>query len=144
MIVIEQLTGVDAACWGGVLSEAAHHKHIRGVVVDGPVRDIDDINETGIPVFSRSVTALSARGRIHESDVNVPIAIGGITVEAGDYVIADGSGVVFVQSAKANAVLDKAEAISAREKRMVELVHENKTASEIMDHSYESMLERAE
>ena len=75
VIVIEQRTGVDAATWGGVLSEAAHHKHVRGVIVDGAVRDIDEINETGLPVFARSVTPLSARGRIHEVAVNVSVTI---------------------------------------------------------------------
>jgi 4-hydroxy-4-methyl-2-oxoglutarate aldolase len=144
VIVIEQLTGINAACWGGILSEAAHHKHIRGVVVEGPVRDVDEINETGIPVFSRSVTPTSARGRIHESAVNVPVSIGGIAVEPGDFVIADGSGVVFVPAVRAPDIIDRAETIATREQRMVELVHENKTASEIMDSKYETMLEGAE
>ena len=67
VIVIEQRTGIDAAAWGGVLSEAAHHKHIRGVIVEGAARDIDEINETGLPVFSRTTTPVSARGRIHEA-----------------------------------------------------------------------------
>ena len=108
------------------------------------MRDVDEINETGIPVFSRSVTPISARGRIHESAVNVPVTIGGIAVQPGDFVIADGSGVVFVPKAAAAEIIGKAEVIAAREKRMVEMVHENKTASEIMDSSYESMLERVE
>ena len=144
VIVIEQLTGVTAAAWGGVLSESAHHKHLRGIVIEGPVRDVDEINETGIPVFSRSVTPLSARGRIHEAEVNVPVTIGGIDVQPGDLVIADGSGVVFVKADIAGQVVEKAEDIAAVEKRMVALVHENKTASEVMDSSYETMLERGE
>ena len=141
VIVIEQSTGIAAAAWGGILSESAHHKHLRGIVVDGAVRDVDEINETGIPVFSRSVTPVSARGRIYESEINVPVKIGGIDVQPGDYVIADGSGVVFVRADAAAAVISKAEDIAVIEKRMVALVHENKTASEVMDSSYESMLE---
>lgn len=144
VIVLEQLTGVNAACWGGILSEAAHHKHIRGIVVEGPVRDVDEINETGLPVFSRSVTPIAARGRIHEAAVNVTVNIGGVSVAPGDYVIADGSGVVFVPASIAPDALSRAERVAAKEKRMVEAVHENKTISEIMDSKYETMLERAD
>lgn len=144
VIVIEQSTGIVAAAWGGILSESAHHKHLRGIVVDGPVRDVDAINETGIPVFSRSVTPVSARGRIHESGINVPVAIGGVDVQPGDYVIADGSGVVFLRASAAAQVISKAESIAAIEARMVALVHENKTASEVMDSRYESMLASGE
>ena len=144
VIVIEQSTGIAAAAWGGILSESAHHKHLRGVVVEGPVRDVDEINETGIPVFSRSVTPVSARGRIHEYAMNDPVTIGGIDVQPGDFVIADGSGVVFIRADAALEVIGKAEDIAATERRMVALVHENKTASEVMDSRYESMLESGE
>ena len=99
VIVLAQRTGINAACWGGILSEATHHKHIRGVIVEGPARDIDEINETGLPVFSRSITPIAARGRIHEAAVNVAVDIGGVVVEPGDLVIADGTGVVFVPAA---------------------------------------------
>ena len=140
VIVVEQRTGSPAACWGGVLSEAAHHKHIRGVIVDGPVRDIDEINETGLPVFSRAVSALSARGRIHEAAVNVPVQVGDVAVEPGDLVIADGSGVAFIPAAIAPDVIAKAEEIAARERDMVAMVHENRPVSEIMDKKYETLL----
>jgi regulator of RNase E activity RraA len=140
VIVVEQRTGSPAACWGGVLSEAAHHKHIRGVIVEGPARDIDEINETGLPVFSRSVSPLSARGRIHESAINVPIQVGDVTVEPGDLVIADGSGVVFIPEAIAEKAIDKAEAIAERERQMVAAIHENKPVREVMGRDYETML----
>jgi regulator of RNase E activity RraA len=140
VIVVEQRTGSPAACWGGVLSEAAHHKHIRGVVVEGPARDIDEINETGLPVFSRSVAPLSARGRIHESAINVPVRVGDVTVEPGDLVIADASGVVFVPAAIAEETIARAEQIADRERQMVAAVHENRPITEIMGRDYETML----
>ena len=144
VIVLEQRTGINAACWGGILSEAAHHKHIRGVVIEGPARDVDEINETGLPLFSRSITPVAARGRIHEAAVNVPVDVGGIAVEPGDFVIADGSGVVFIPAAIAEEAISKAEWVAAKERRMVEAVHENKSITEIMDSKYENLLDRAD
>jgi regulator of RNase E activity RraA len=140
VIVIEQRTGVEAAAWGGVLSEAAHHKHIRGVIIDGAVRDVDDINETGLPVFARTITPLSARGRIHEAAVNVPVQVGDVAVEPGDLVIADGTGVVFLKPEVAEEAIARAETIADLERRMVEAVHEHKPVTEIMGKDYETML----
>ncbi len=144
VIVLEQRTGINAACWGGILSEAAHYKHIRGVVIEGPARDVDEINATGLPLFSRSITPVAARGRIHEAAVNVPVDVGGIAVEPGDFVIADGSGVVFIPAAIAEEAISKAEWIAAKERHMVEAVHENESITEIMDSKYENLLERAD
>jgi len=140
VIVVEQRTGSHAACWGGVLSEAAHHKHIRGVVVEGPVRDVDEINETGLPVFSRSIAPLSARGRIHESAINVAVQVGEVTVEPGDLVIADGSGVVFIPAAIAEKAIAKAEQIADRERQMVAAIHENEPVTAVMGRDYETLL----
>lgn len=140
VIVIEQRTGVDAATWGGVLSEAAHHKHIRGVVIDGAVRDIDEINETGLPVFARSVTPISARGRIHEEAINVPVSVGNIDVNPGDLVFADGTGVVFLAQDIAAEAIDKAEDIAEKERLMVEAVHEHKPVTDVLGRDYETML----
>src|SRR5687768_11441870 len=45
VIVMEQRTGIDAACWGGNLSLGARLRQIAGVIVDGPARDIDEARE---------------------------------------------------------------------------------------------------
>ena len=140
VIVVEQRTGVNAAAWGGVLATAAKQKGIRGVIVDGPARDVDEFSEIGLPVFSRSVTPKTARGRIHESGVNVAVEIGDIVVEPGDLVIADGTGVVFIPSGIVEQVLEMAARVVAREKMMVEAVKSGQAVSEVMGKDYETML----
>src|SRR5450755_799177 len=64
IIVAEQSTGLDAACWGGNLAIGAKMRGVAGVIVEGPVRDIDDCARIEFPVFARSHTARTARGRI--------------------------------------------------------------------------------
>ena len=68
IIVVEQRSGVDAAGWGGVLAVAARAKGIQGVIVEGPARDIDEYQKIGFPVFSRSTTPRTARGRVQSLD----------------------------------------------------------------------------
>ncbi len=141
VIVVEQKTGISAAAWGGMLTHAAKLRKIRGIIVEGPVRDIDECREVGLPVFSRSTTARSARGRIHEAGVDVRVEIGEVIVEPGDFVIADGTGVVFIPAAMASDVLDKAETIVARESSMVDAIHEGKPVDEVMGKDYEELLD---
>jgi regulator of RNase E activity RraA len=141
VIVVEQRTGIDAAGWGGVLSRAARHRGIAGTIVDGPVRDVDEATRLDYPVYARSVTARTARGRIYEVACQVPIRIGDTTLLPGDYIAADRSGCVIVEAARIAEVLTRAEAILAKSEEMVAAVERGVPVSKVMGGEYESMLE---
>ena len=142
VIVAEQRSGLDAAGWGGNLSMGAKLRQVSGFIIDGPARDIDEARGYDFPVFARNPTARTARGRIVETGTNIPITVGDVTVSPGDYVIADGSAVVFVASADIERVLDAAEAIAARERAMVAALRQGTRMSEVMGKSYETMLRK--
>lgn len=141
VIVVEQRTGIRCACWGGVLANAAQVRGIRGVIAEGPVRDVDEYEKLGFPVFSRSTTATTARGRIYEESCNETVIVGDINVNAGDLVIADASGVVFLPAQSAEEIIGKAEQIAQKEKRMTLELRNGKDATEVMGTDYESMLD---
>jgi regulator of RNase E activity RraA len=143
VIVMEQRTGIDAACWGGNLSLGAKLREVAGVIVDGPARDVDEAREYDFPVFARSATAHTARGRIVETGTNVPITVGDVTVTPGDFVVADGSAVAFIAQGEIDRVLEAAEAIAARERAMVAALRDGTPISEVMGRSYENMLKKA-
>jgi regulator of RNase E activity RraA len=140
VIVIEQRTGIDAAGWGGNLSCGAQIKGIAGVIIDGPGRDVDEARQFDFPVFARDHTARTARGRIVETGTNVPISVGDVQVTPGAYVVADGSGVVFVAASEIERVLEAAEAIAARERAMVAALRDGTPITEVMGRTYETML----
>jgi 4-hydroxy-4-methyl-2-oxoglutarate aldolase len=142
VIVIEQRTGIDAASWGGNLSLAAQLRDIAGVIVDGPARDIDEAQGFDFPLFARSRTPHTARGRIVETGTNVPILVSDVAVAPGDFVVADGTGIVFVPAREIESVLDAAEAIAARERAMVAALREGLPVTQVMGKSYEAMLKR--
>jgi regulator of RNase E activity RraA len=142
VIVVEQKSGIDAAGWGGILSQGAKIKGVAGVIVEGPARDIDEATELGFPVYARSVTARTARGRIIEVATGGPITVGEVTVKAGDYVLADGSAVVFVPAAEAERVIGEAEKIAGREGLMAQAARAGKPMSQVMGADYEKMLKR--
>jgi regulator of RNase E activity RraA len=142
VIVMEQRTGIDAACWGGNLSLGAKLRQIAGVVVDGPARDIDEARDYDFPVFARSATARTARGRIVEAATNVAVTIGDVTVNPGDFVVADGSAIVFLEQANVERVLAEAEAVAARERAMVAALREGTPISQVLGAAYETMLKK--
>jgi regulator of RNase E activity RraA len=142
IIVIEQRTGLDAASWGGNLSIGAQVRGVAGVIVEGPVRDVDDSRRLDFPVFARTHTARTARGRIVEVATNEPITVGDVTVSPGDYVVADGSGVAFIPQSEAARVLEAAETIVAREEAMAAAIRAGTPISQVMGANYEQMLKK--
>ena len=140
IVLVEQRTGVDAAGWGGILSRASIARGLSGAIVDGSARDIDEALEVGFPVYARGCTARTARGRIFEADTACPVMIGEVTVNPGDYALADSSGVAFIPAAEIERVLDAAEAIAAREAAMTKDVQAGQPVSQVMGASYEHML----
>jgi len=142
IIAVEQRSGIDAACWGGILSQGAKIKGVAGVIADGPVRDVDEARQIDFPVFARTATSRTARDRIVEAATDAPIRIGEATVRPGDYAIADASGVVFIRAEDAGRVLEAAEAIAGREAAMTEALRHGKRITEVMGADYEHMLKR--
>lgn len=140
VIVIEQRTGIEAAGWGGILSIGALAKGIAGVIVDGPARDIDEAAELGFPVYARSVTARTARGRIIEVATGEPVRIGDVVVSPGDYILADSSCAVFVTAADIERVIADAERIAAREAAMAKAAREGQPIGTVMGADYERLL----
>lgn len=142
IIVVEQSSGIDAGCWGGLLSTGARMRGIAGVVADGPVRDIDEAQELNFPIFTHKLTARTARGRVVELEQGAPVTLFGHHVEPGDYIVADRSAVVIVAQAHAEAVCAKAEAICAREASMARAIMAGTPIGKVMGGDYEHMLEK--
>ena len=142
IVVVEQSTGIDAASWGGNLTIAAKARNIAGVIVEGPARDIDDCIALDFPVFARVHTCRTARGRIVEVSTGEPITVGDVTVTPGDFVIADGSGIVFIAQADVERVLKTAEEIVVREEAIAQALREGNPVSKVMGASYETMLKK--
>lgn len=110
-----------AGYWGEVLTVAAEAAGIVGLVTDGGVRDVAALTRRRFPVFTRGV---SVRGTVKASAPSVgrPMAITGVPVAAGDFVVADDDGVIILPAAEAARVLEAGEARAAKEAEMMKQI----------------------
>lgn len=95
VLVIDARGYLGNAVWGGVQTAYALKRGVAGLVVDGAIRDVEDMRRTRFPVFCRGVTPAGPHKGWADS-VNVPIQCGGIPVQPGDLVVGDDDGVAIV------------------------------------------------
>lgn len=139
VIVVAHGGRLDVAGWGGILSLGARRREVEGVIVDGACRDVDESVKLDLPIYARATVPITARGRIVEASWNKPVTVAGLKVAPSDLVLADGSGVVFLPAARAEAILDVAEKISVREAAMAAAVRRGRPLSQVMNSSYEDL-----
>lgn len=106
--------GFEYTYWGDIMTTAAQVKGLAGLVIDGCVRDVDEIVASGFPVFCRGPSMLGP-GKGSVGSIGEPVRIGAITVQTGDLVVADSDGVVVVPAASKETVLAAAQKRAAAE-----------------------------
>ena len=105
-VVMMDLGGSNrAAAWGGLASRIAQRRGVRGTIMWGACRDVDEIRAIGYPVWSVAVCPRRSRNEFTFGAINEAISIAGVTVAPRDYVVADESGVVCVPRARVAEVL---------------------------------------
>jgi 4-hydroxy-4-methyl-2-oxoglutarate aldolase len=118
----------DVAVWGGLMTAGAVVNGLEGAVLDGAVRDVEEIErDFGFPVFSRSICPATTVGRFKTVAANEPVTVGGVTVNPGDLIVGDRDGVVVVPASLAEAVLTAAQDIEERERQQTRLIRETKS-----------------
>jgi 4-hydroxy-4-methyl-2-oxoglutarate aldolase len=108
--VIAVEDGIVAATWGELFSCAALGRGARLTVSDGYIRDATLTAEVGFPVFARGCSPLDTLGRAMIASVGEDVRCGGVSVSRGDYVVADGDGVMAIPSGAVGDVLAIVEA----------------------------------
>lgn len=108
-VIVVDAGGAAVSTWGGMASHAAKLKGVAGLLADGGVRDLEEMVAFGFPVFARHMVPTTGRTRLKVESINTPVTIDGVTVSAGDLVVADGTGVAVLPASRAEEIVDAAE-----------------------------------
>lgn len=130
VVVIDNNARLDATIWGDLLTSTAHRRGVSGTVIDGICRDVDRSMELNYPIYSRANWMRTGKDRVRLEAINVPVTIGGVRVEAGDYLRGDGDGVVVIPATQIEPVLTAAQEIHRAEDTIREMVFQGATLRE--------------
>ncbi|MDN5852902.1 MAG: RraA family protein [Actinomycetia bacterium] len=98
----------DAAGWGELFSAGATGRGARGLVIDGLVRDVSQMDKLGFSVHGTGTRPTDALGRVALGSPDVPVQIGDVTVRSGDLIVADSDGITVVPADVAEDVARRA------------------------------------
>lgn len=132
-VIVINNDGVTAvAPWGELATMSCMNKGISGVVIDGAVRDVDDIRRLQYPVFARA-TVPNAGEPKGFGEINTEIRCGGQEVRPGDWIVGDENGVVVIPRERAYEVARRALEVKKNEERIREEIRRGGTLSTIAE-----------
>jgi RraA family protein len=121
VIVVDGKGDLSSALMGEIMCQQCAAIGVAGVVIDGAVRDSEALRELGLPVYAAGLNP-NGPTKFVPGRLNHPISIGGVTVHAGDLVVADADGVTVIERDKAAAMLPlAAEKVAAETKRIADI-----------------------
>jgi 4-hydroxy-4-methyl-2-oxoglutarate aldolase len=117
ILVVDAKGYTDAGPWGDVLTLAAQERGLAALVIDGAVRDSQEIIDSGFPVFTRGV-CIRKTTKVQRGRVNVPVTVGGVLIEPGDILVGDADGLARVRAEDVDSALASAEQRAEKEDKM--------------------------
>ena len=121
ILVINAHGNLDRVVLGGSVCIAAKAIGVVAILVDGSVRDIEEIELIGLPVFARNVTPRSGTTDCGWGEVNVPVAIGGVVVMPGDAIMASLEGCLVIPRRDLASVIGSVREVEERKGRPEDL-----------------------
>ncbi|WFN34584.1 orotidine 5'-phosphate decarboxylase [Methanogenium sp. S4BF] len=132
VIVINNSGDSSVSPWGELATLSAMNRKVAGIVIDGPVRDVDDIREYGFPVFATGVVPNAGEPKGF-GEIGAGITCCGQTVRPGDWIVGDESGVVVVPRERAYEVARRALEVNKTERRIREEIRRGATLAAVTE-----------
>ena len=120
-VIVIDVGGAPMAVWGELAANSAQMMGVKGVVIDGAIRDIDDIQDLGFPAFARTAVPCAGEAKGY-GGIGMEITVGGQRVRTGDWIVGDESGLI---------VIPKEEAVEVANRALDVHEHETRTRAEI-------------
>jgi 4-hydroxy-4-methyl-2-oxoglutarate aldolase len=130
VVVLDNQGRLDTTVWGDLLTSTASKRKVAGTVIDGVCRDVNRTFDLDYPIYARGTWMRTGKDRVRVEAIGEPVSIGGARVEAGDWLLGDGDGVVVLPLARVEEVLEAAEEIRDAEARIRAAVESGRSLRE--------------
>ena len=114
VLVLTMPEPAPVALVGELIATQARVQGAAAILVDGAVRDVEELVEIGLPIWARFVSPQGGT-KEHVGALDVPVVVGGVEIRPGDAVVLDADGVVVLAAAAVEDVLPRALEREARE-----------------------------
>jgi regulator of RNase E activity RraA len=122
VLVIDVGGRLDVCSGGALLSLRSKMRGLCGWIVNGCVRDVQEIVELGFPVHCCGTSPIKSSPDMETVGLELPLEIGGVQIKTGDLIVADDTGIVVIPLGKAAAVLEAARHIKQVEEKLAALL----------------------
>lgn len=130
-VIVINNNSAHVAPWGELATLSSINKGVAGVVIDGAVRDVDDIRRLNFPVFATSIVPNAGEPKGF-GEINAEIQCGGQTVKPGDFIVGDDNGVVVIPGERAYEIARRGAEVEKNERRIRDEIKRGKTLSEVL------------
>ena len=117
MLVLTMPEPAPVALVGDLLATQALGQGVAAMLVDGAVRDLEELRELGLPIWARHVRAQGAT-KEHVGSLDTPVLVGGARIEPGDVMVLDADGAVVVKAGQVDDVVHAAREREAHEREL--------------------------
>jgi regulator of RNase E activity RraA len=116
VLVVDRCGDNRHACIGGAMAYAARAAGLAGIIVDGPVTDLLELREYGVPVWSRGLSPITCKTLGIGGSFCLPVSCGGVSVAPGDAIFADVNGILVLRKEQIEMAVDRAIYLQEAEK----------------------------
>ena len=114
ILVIDAGGSISRSIIGELMTHYCVIRGLGGILLDGSIRDYDELAEMDIPIYARAITP-NGPYKNGPGEINTPISFGGQLVRPGDIVVGDGDGVLFIRPGEAPEILAAVKAVMETE-----------------------------
>lgn len=129
-VIVIDAGGVGPAVWGELATYSSMQRKIKGVVIDGAIRDTTEIKRLNFPAFAKIITPTAGEPKGF-GETGIPVMLGGVRVHPGDWIVGDDDGVIVIPKEKVVEITNRAMDILEKENRLRDEIKKGSTLSQV-------------
>lgn len=132
VLTVDARGHAETAVWGGILTAAAIARGVRAVIIDGAVRDVAELRESGLAVYARAAVP-NGPHKGFGGTINGDIQCAGTVIRPGDLIVGDADGIVVIPDDKRRALLPRCQARIAKEEDFMARIANGESTLDLMN-----------